>query len=150
MNKLDEACKEAYKNNETNCSGFLRDVCAQLNVTIDQGNADSIATFLESQWTKLGGHAAAKTAVDNEELVVAALKSSDSNKNPKPKHGHVAIVVPGELYRKIYPKVYCGGMSPLGRSQGDKSVGEIWATVDRDSVKYYQAPVAPDGLFKEI
>jgi len=54
------------------------------------------------------------------------------------------------LYLKNYPKVYCGGMSALGRSEGDKSVGEIWSRVDRDDVSYYQAPITPAGLFDDV
>lgn len=149
MIKLLQTCQQAYKSYEANCSGFLKEVCLELGVTVDQGNADAIADFLDSNWTKLKDHADAKKVVDDHKFVVAVLKSSDSNKVPKPSNGHVAIVIPGELYRKIYPKVYCGGMSPLGRSKGDKSVGEIWAKVDRDSVKYFQSPITPPGIFDE-
>jgi len=150
MIKLLQECQEAYASYETNCSGFLKEVCKVLGVAIDQGNADAIADFFDSNWTKLKDHADAKKMVDDKKFVVATLKSSDSNKNPKPSNGHVAIVIPGELYRKTYPKVYCGGMSPLGRSEGDKSVGEIWSRVDRDSVKYYQSPITPAGVFDEV
>jgi hypothetical protein len=144
--KLIKACEDAYATNSSNCSGFLRAVCSSLNITIDQGDADSIIDFLEHNWDELDGPAEAKAAVDDSKFVVAALSSSDSNKDPKPTHGHVAVVVPGELYRKTYPKVYCGGMSPLGRSTGGKSVGEVWATVDRDDVSYYQSKITPLGL----
>src|SRR5438552_25658 len=99
MIKLLKTCEDAYMSNETNCSGFLREACKQVGITIDQGNADAIAGFLEANWTALNDHADAKNSVDAKNFVVAALKSTDSNKVPKPSHGHVAIVVPGELYR---------------------------------------------------
>lgn len=149
MTNLLKACDAAYVTYESNCSGFLKEVCRQLGVVIDQGNADAIADYLAANWTGLDNHAAAKQAVDTGKLVVVALESTDSNKEPKPSNGHVAIVLPVELYRQTYPKVYCGGMSTYGRSQGDKSVGEIWAKVDRDSVNYYQSPTTPPGLYQE-
>lgn len=144
--KLTQVCDAAYADYSDNCSGFLRDVCASLSIIIGQGDANSIVSFLQANWDELDDGAAAKAAVDAGGFVIAGLQASESKKVPKPTHGHVAVVVPGELYRKIYPKVYCGGMSVYGRSQGDKSVGEVWSQVDRDEVRYYQSKIAPKGL----
>ena len=75
MIKLIQVCDGAYDSYETNCSGFLKEVCKQLGITIDQGNADAIADFLDANWTELAGPADAKNAVDDKKFVVAALRS---------------------------------------------------------------------------
>jgi hypothetical protein len=111
--------------------------------------------FLKTNWDELRGTAdakahraaAAKAAVAKGKFVVAALSSSDSKQVPKPKHGHVAVVVPGELDRGTYPKVYCGNLgSQRYASRGDKSVGQVFHKLDCDDVYYYQVPVSPTGL----
>jgi hypothetical protein len=62
------------------------------------------------------------------------LKRADYN--PPRRHGHVGVIVAGALYRDAYPKMWCGSPGGQAKSQGDKSVGEVWNRAGRDSVEY--------------
>jgi hypothetical protein len=101
------------------------------------GTADELVDMFAA----LGTHWAAITRPDGIQatkegnIVVAGLKSSEHSDGRT--HGHVAVVVDGELYRGLYPKVWCGG-GTQGRSNGSKSVGEVWSRNDRDNVKYFR------------
>lgn len=53
--------------------------------------------------------------------------------------GHVAIVTPGEMRQhggELYPMV-TGGGSAAGRSNGTRSVGDVWRRDVRDEVRYF-------------
>jgi len=142
-----DAVKAAYAEsflkgtpNADNCSGFVKSVAARLGVTLPAtADADGIAE-VASGWTevKTGAEAAREAATGH--LVLAVLKGADHT--PARTHGHVGVVVTGTLYRDKYPKLWCGSLGGLAKSQGEKSVGEVWNRADRDNVKYYEFSTA--------
>lgn len=129
---------EAYANN---CSGFVRAVAGTLGVGAGMsGNADSQIDHMRSSWQTLSREEAIERAAQGA-FVVAGLRS-DEHASPRT-HGHVAVVVPGELYRGTYPRVWSGSLGGIaGRSEGDRSVGQIWRVDDRDRVQYFTPPPA--------
>jgi hypothetical protein len=120
--------------NKNNCSGFIKSVAKSLNIPLPQLQADGILESIENSWETLssGSDAAKKAAAGF--FVLAGLKSKDHSK--KVTQGHVVIVIDGALYRATYPKCW-GGSTGTAQSKGDKSVGEVWNTVDRNKVVYY-------------
>ena len=120
--------------NKNNCSGFVKAVAAKLNVPLPPLPADGIINSIEKSWTQAatGADAAKKAAAGF--LVLAGLKSADHTK--KVSQGHIVVVVDGPLYRAKYPKCW-GGSTGSAQSNGNKSVGEVWSTTDRDKVVYY-------------
>jgi len=122
--------------NKNNCSGLVKAVAQKLNIPIPNGQADAIVDYLSGHpsWRKLSSGTEAKTQAETGHLVMAGLKSSDHQ--PSRNSGHVVIVVGGMLYRGIYPKCWSGSTG-AAKSQGTKSVGEVWNTKDRENVHYY-------------
>lgn len=137
-----EECKESWDEqfvanikNSNNCSGFVKSVANKLGVPLPQAaQADGIVDAIEVSWTKIHtGIEAAKKAAEGF-LVVAGLRSGEHAK--KTNQGHVVIIVSGPLYRSKYPRCW-GGSTGTAQSNGNKSVGEVWSTADRDNVTYY-------------
>ena len=134
--KIVDACKAAYETHKATCNFFVHAVFLQVTGITLTGNADSLVDQFSNStgWTEVT-RTEAISAVQEGSLVIVGLKGSAHSDNRA--HGHVAVVVTGTLYRSIYPKVWCGG-STLGRSDGTKSVGEVWSRSDRDNVKYFK------------
>jgi hypothetical protein len=122
--------------NSDNCSGFVKAVAIKLGVPIPDKNADGIVDYLDNNddWARdYSGSDAARFAAAGQ-FIIAGLKSDEHT--PPRSQGHVAIVVPGPLYRNIYPLVWCGSTGSA-QSKGTLSVGQVWNTKDRDNVAYY-------------
>lgn len=123
--------------NKDNCSGFAKSVMAKLGIPMAAtANADGIASAVAASrdWAAIASGVDAAKQAANGVFVLAVLKSGDHS--PARNNGHVAVVVNGQLYRGKYPLVW-GGSLGSAQSQGNKSVGEVWNTRDRDNVKYY-------------
>ena len=129
------ATVKRYPRHSNDCSGFLRIVFSDVTGSQLDGSADALVRWFQDHgaW-KERNRADAIADVNLGRFVVAALRSVDYA--PPAVHGHVAIVVPGTLYHGKYPRVWCGG-APLGRSEGDRSVGEVWRQTVRDKVRYF-------------
>jgi hypothetical protein len=129
-------CVAAYETHKNNCSGFVNAVTTALGYPVS-GTADNQLAQLTTSpdWEQIN-RTAAITAVIGGSLVVAGLRSSEHN--PPRSHGHVVIVVDGNLYRNLYPAVW-GGSIGNAQSNCTKSVGEVWNTLDRDNVQYFRA-----------
>jgi cell wall-associated NlpC family hydrolase len=130
------ACDANFAEHSKDCSGFVRAVTAALGYTLE-GDADAIMDYIKENWVQSGSGAEAASFAGEGTLVIAGLRSDEHT--PARNHGHVAIVVPGDLYRDKYPLVWCGSLGSA-QSQGDKSVGEVWNKTDRDHVTYWMAP----------
>ncbi len=127
--------------NKDNCSGFVKSVATKLGVPLPAtADADGIADEVSASWSKLKSGADAARAASTGNFVIAVLKGADHH--PARHHGHVGVVVAGTLYRGLYPMLWCGSLGGQAQSQGDKSVGEVWARADRDSVEYYEYKTA--------
>lgn len=121
--------------NKDNCSGFVKAVSTKIGIPLPAtANADGIDEALQKGWTKLTSGVEAAEKAASGFLVVAALKSSAHS--PAQAHGHVAIVISGPLYKGKYPRCWSGSLGGA-KSQGEKSIGEIWNRTDRDKVNYY-------------
>jgi len=154
MANLDQCLLDAVKaawsesflrglSNQDNCSGFVKSVAGKPGVPLPaSADADGIADAV-SGWTELKTGADAAREAATGRLVLAVLKGADHT--PARIHGHVGVVIGGPLYREKYPKLWCGSLGGLGKSQGDKSVGEVWNRADRDNVRYveYASAVCP-------
>lgn len=137
IKKCEESWDEEFLagiKNKNNCSGFVKSVAKKLDVLLPLVQADGIVDTIEKSWTKVntGVEAARKAAAGF--FVLAGLKSSDHAKNAN--QGHIVIVISGPLYRAKYPLCW-GGSTGTAQSKGNKSVGEVWNTTDRDNVAYY-------------
>jgi hypothetical protein len=157
FSKISELCKKYYDTYDDNCSGFVKAVADDLKISLT-GQADDIVATIDTRWLTIpSGRDAAAYALEGY-LVLVGLKAADHNEyDHKVTHGHIAIVAPGPLYNGKYPVVWCGG-GIYGRSEGTKSVGEVWSnklkskdgkvefkTADRDKVIYrrYAVSTAP-------
>lgn len=135
------ACKSSWDEsfiagtrNSSNCSGFIKAVAKKMGVPLPAtANADDIVDAIAAGWLRLDSGADAAQRATTGSFVIVGLKSGDHS--PARNNGHVALVVPGELYRKAYPMVWCGSTGGA-QSQGTKSVGEVWNRTDRESVLY--------------
>ena len=126
--------------NRNNCSGFVRSVAGHLGIQLPASTADGIINSISRSWKTLGSGAEAAQQAAAGFLVIAGLKGADHD--PARTNGHVAIVVPGALYRGIYPRCW-GGSLGGAQSRGNKSTGEVWNSRDRDQVEYYMHAVMP-------
>ena len=137
-----DACKQAWEGsflpgtpNKDNCSGFVKAVAAQLGIPLPAtADADGIASAVAGAWKKVDSGEEAQRLAANGAFVLVLLKGKDHH--PPRHHGHVGVVVAGELYRHKYPMMW-GGSIGNAQSEDDKSVGEVWNRADRDSVQYY-------------
>lgn len=133
------ACKKHYDVYADDCSGFVRAVAKELGYPL-AGNANALVDYLDKSWTKIDRAKAVELAKAGT-LVIAGLKSSDHN--PPRSNGHVVIVVDGTLYHNKYPPVWGGSIAgPVAQSKGTKTVGEVWRSTDRDTVRYYTPPAS--------
>lgn len=140
-NAVVDAARRHFPAYARNCSGLVRAVAGEFGAAAGLGgNADAQIDAMRAGWEAVTREEAVVRA-GRGELVVAGLRS-DEHAVPRG-NGHVAVVVPGELYRDAYPRVWSGSLGgTAGQSQGDRSVGQIWRVDDRDRVQYFAAPRA--------
>ena len=126
---------------QSNCSGFLKAVANDQNIGLE-GRANDIISFIQAHWTLVSTAALAEQNARNGVFVVALLRGPDHE--DKRVEGHVAIVLPGPLQARgsgttggSYPLVWCGG-GMSGKSDGTRTVGDVWRPGDRNKVKYYK------------
>lgn len=149
-----ESCKNQRKvdANRKDCNKFATAVAGDFNVALS-GNADAILAHLadpNSGWTTIGagkGVEAEKAAADGK-LVIAGLSSSDMGDA----HGHVVVVVKGNLAHNKYPIAYWGTINHTDAQgnetdlskNGGKGVGLNYSfnRTDRDNVRYYSHPIS--------
>jgi hypothetical protein len=153
-NVVVDAARRHFSAYQRNCSGFVRAVASELGVPAGlEGNANSQIDAMRAGWENVTRDEAVSRAARGD-FVVAGLRSNE-HVVARP-HGHVVVVVPGELYRDVYPRVWSGSQrGTAGQSQGDRSVGQIWRVDDRDRVQYFaasrgQCPVSEAEVLAQI
>jgi hypothetical protein len=135
MSTADEiikVCEEKFDANQDDCNRFVKAVASAFGITLT-GNADAITDEIQGAgWTRLadGGAAAESAAAGN--LVIGGLKGADLT-SPEA-HGHVVVVVKGELNRGKYPSAYWGRLGGGGKK--NTTINWSWRSTDRDKVKY--------------
>jgi hypothetical protein len=111
---------------ENDCSGFVKDVAADLGISL-KGQANEIVdTIQKKPWTVLKSGAEAKQKAVLGKFVIGGLKDTP--------HGHVVVVVDGPLAHGKYPTAYWGSLHGIGKKH--TTVNWSWNKNDRDKVTY--------------
>jgi len=130
--KIIDSCEANFDANADNCSGFVKAVSADLDVTLT-GQADDIVTQIQAgNWQQLSDGVEAKAKADDGWLVVGGLQGAENV--PPQSHGHVVIVVSGPLAHDLYPSAYWGKLGSTGKK--DTTINWAWNTGSRDKVIY--------------
>ena len=126
------ACESEWEAHKADCSGFVNAVAARLRVPL-HGMANDIVDAISKQpWSRLpDGVEAARSAAAGR-FVVAGLKGSDQTEPSQ--HGHVVVVVRGELAHEKYPTAYWGRLGAVGSKA--QTINFAWNSRDRDNVIY--------------
>lgn len=135
MSKADgiiKVCEEKFDANQDDCNRFVKAVASAFGITLT-GNADAITDEIQGAgWTRLADGVAAAESAAAGNLVIGGLKGADLA-SPEA-HGHVVVVVRGELNRGKYPSAYWGRLGGGGRKNA--TINWSWKAADRDKVKY--------------
>ena len=123
--KVVAACEKHWDTYKDDCSGFVRTVADELGVILIGLANDIVDKIQESPWTVLASGVVANEKAENG-LVIGGLKETG--------HGHVVIVVPGDLNRGKYPTAYWGKLNGIGKKK--TTVNWAWNSTDRDKVIY--------------
>lgn len=121
--------------NANDCHKFVEDVAAAFTVTLTGTADDIMAQIAGPGWMQHGndGVAAAEAAAAGG-LVIGGMTAQALGSA----HGHVVVVVDGELNRGKYPTAYWGSLNPNIREDGGlgKTINFSFSTADRDKVVY--------------
>jgi hypothetical protein len=129
------ACESEWEAHKADCSGFVKAVAARLQVPL-RGMANDIVDAISRQpWERLPDGAAAGAGAAAGRFVIAGLKGSDQAEPSA--HGHVVVVVKGDLAHGQYPTAYWGRLGAVGSKA--KTVNWAWNRRDRDKVVYAAA-----------
>lgn len=136
--RITAVCERVWDVHKSDCSGFAKAVATELGVTLT-GQANQIVGDIRSDtWEKLADGVAAKAAADEGKLVIAGLLGSEQQ-NPSD-HGHVVVVVSGELAHGKYPTAYWGKLGDTGKK--NETLNFAWNVADRDKVSYGARAIA--------
>jgi hypothetical protein len=135
LGRVQQACEDAFDENGDDCNKFVKAVATSLGVTLS-GNADDIVAEIQQlPWTYIGSDLeAAKKAADlaaQSKLVIGGLTSGALGEA----HGHVIVVVPGNLVNGLYPVAYWGSIVP-GKAAKLRGVNYAFQHPYCDSVRY--------------
>ncbi len=126
------ACESEWDAHKADCSGFVNAVAARLQVPLHGMANDIVNAISRLPWSRLpDGAEAAKSAAAGR-FVVAGIKGSDQAEPSQ--HGHVVVIVRGELARGRYPTAYWGQLGDVGRKAA--TINFAWNSQDRDRVIY--------------
>ncbi len=130
--RIINACEAAFEANKDDCNKFVKAVAAKFDIQIT-GNANAITDAIQGAgWTQLADGAAAAAKAADGHLVIGGLKGADQA-TPSD-HGHVVVVVKGDLEHDKYPKAYWGRLGGTGSK--NEGVNWAWRKTDRDNIKY--------------
>jgi len=126
------ACESEWEAHKADCSGFVNAVAARLQVPL-HGMANDIVDAISKQpWSRLPDGVEAGRSAAAGRFVVAGLKGSDQGEPSQ--HGHVVVVVRGELAHEKYPTAYWGRLGAVGSKA--QTINFAWNSQDRDKVIY--------------
>lgn len=136
------ACEAAFKDpsNQKDCNLYVKAVANLIgDSTFGAGhNADTMIDDManSSAWAALGADGVrAKADADAGRFVIAGLKSGDHK--PPRKHGHVAVVITGQLAQKKYPLACWGSLSDPPGPALKETINFAWNASDRDNILYF-------------
>jgi hypothetical protein len=130
-------CETHWQAHKSDCSGFVKAVANDLTIALS-GNADDITDYLRGLPNQTTDGAAASSWSEHDKLVIACLKGSEHT--PPRLHGHVVIVVPGELAHGKYPVAYWGTLGGEGKKR--KPLNWAWNHNDRDRILFAAIPLS--------
>jgi len=144
--RIISVCEANWEAHKSNCSGFVKAVAAQLEVTTfahgDDANVIADKLQAATDWVALteGDGPAAKGQADAGLLVIAGLKGSDQVIPDA--DGHVVVVVAGPLdsTHEKYPTAYWGRLNGVGAKA--QTINWAWRPGDRDKVGYFAKSLA--------
>jgi hypothetical protein len=119
-------CEKHWEAHKADCSGFVKAVATDLNVTLTGQANDIVDQIQKSPWKVLKDGKEADSEARAGKFVVAGLKD-DPN-------GHVVIIVPGELAHEKYPTGYWGHLGSVGYK--NTTINYSWNSAERDKVIY--------------
>lgn len=126
-----ECCERQWDAHKSDCSGFVRAVAGELGYSLT-GNADAITAILRAAANQThDGTLAAQWAAEGR-FVIAGLEGH--NHVPSRAHGHVVVVVDGQLAHEKYPTAYWGMLGGVGKKAA--TLNWAWNNTDRDAVVY--------------
>jgi len=127
------ACEAEWEAHKDDCSGFVKAVAARLQIPLHGLANDIVATISQPPWLRLADGVQAERAAADGRFVVAGMRGSDQAKPAE--HGHVVVVVKGELDRRgLYPPAYWGRLGNVGDK--NKTLNFAWNPQDRDRITY--------------
>lgn len=139
-NPIVTICDAVFRANAHNCqadcSGYLKQVAAQLAVVLPNVQANGLVDFLASAagWTQLDNDARQASDLASQGcFVVAGLKEAG--------HGHVAVVVPG-WSPQGFPMGFWGSIRGAAFAGANASLTRAWTREDLAKVSYFAIPVA--------
>ena len=137
--RVRDACEANFEAHQNDCSGFVRAVAADLNVTMD-GVANDIVDKIGAggTWQKLPDGIAANASAVTGKFVVAGLRGDEQFEHSN--HGHVVVVVDGPLAHGRYPSAYWGRLG--GDGAKFETTNWAWTEHDRDRVTYAEHSIA--------
>lgn len=132
-----DACEAEWDAHKGDCSGFAKAVGLRLGVMLTGQANDIVDEIRKSPWSPLFDGITAAASADTGSFVLAALKGTDQVK-PDP-HGHVVVVVRGQLAHDKYPTAYWGRLGGTGSK--DTTLNFAWREGDRDKLVYAKIDV---------
>lgn len=140
-NAIIAECKSQFEANKDDCNKFAKAVSSKFDVTLT-GQADDIVDQIQGAgWEKCDDSIDANAKAKNGLLVIGGLKAADTVPSDPLKpvtHGHVVVVVAGELdtTHKKYPHAYWGSIDKVYPEPGKDTINYAWNKASRDKVIY--------------
>ena len=127
-----DACEAEWDAHQSDCSGFAKAVATRLGVILTGMANDIVGEIAAAPWSPVtdGPTAAAQAAQGR--LVIAGLNGADQQEPDA--HGHVVVVVQGDLAHGLYPTAYWGQLGGIGKKR--TPLNWAWREGDRDHVTY--------------
>ncbi len=129
--KVIELCEKHWESNKKNCSGFIKAVAKELTITVHGQANDIVDAIQKPLWKTIESGLQAQLHAANGMFVVAGLKSDP--------HGHVVVIVDGQLSHGKYPSAYWGSLG--GVPKKNTTINWSWNKADRDKVIYSYRPI---------
>jgi hypothetical protein len=123
-----EACEAVFAAHITDCSGFARAAAAELGIKLEGRANELIDQLSGAPWAILADGIAAKQKADEGYFVVAGLKDEP--------HGHIVVIVAGEIAHEKYPAAYWGSLKGAESAAKNRTINWAWTKADRDRVIY--------------
>jgi hypothetical protein len=111
--------------NKSNCSGLVKCVGSEINITLT-GNANDIIDYITNEWNAIDDGAKAKEKANMGKFVIAGYKNEPN--------GHVVIVIPGTLARDKYPTAAWGKYHSIGEKK--ETLNWAFLKSQRDCLTY--------------